>query len=663
MKITQLRIRGFRSFGGDDTVIEVEHKLIAFIGLNSSGKTTALDALRKIFGSSNAEREIFRHDFHFEKDEEESSTEEKTLAIEVRLEFTEKDKETIPLFFSQMIVEEEGGNPYIRIRLEATWNHDAVEPDGIIDSKLFFIKAADGEDVEEDNKQLYPNHLKSLIQIIYVPAIRRPAEQLRYASGSILYRVLRKIKWQDEFKETFDEKIDEINKTFEELPELISIQKSITSFWEKFHKDDRYKETSLGFGGSDLDSILKKLEISFTPTPTHRKFSVDDLGEGYRSLFYLTLVCALLDIEEKMADDDENIGLSQPLLTILAIEEPENHIAPQLLGRVIKILKAIAEKENSQVVLSSHTPAIVKRLDPEAIFHFRITEEYKTEVNAIILPDSRDDAFKYIKEAVHNYPEIYFARLAVIGEGDSEEVIFSKLMDVMKVDFDDNIITFAPLGHRFVNHIWKLLKTLHIPYITLLDLDLEREGGGWGRIKYALTQLIAVGEDKNALLALKDDKILSDEDFEEMHTWDIKEKESRDNLYTWVKRLKKYGVYFSAPLDLDFLMLQHYTDFYKQEIPAGGGPRIPDSDDEPDKFLEKVETAVKATLKSNEAEGIAYTEEEKQLMIWYNYHFLGRGKPSTHMRVLSGMTPEQITNGLPDVLKSIFKKISSLLNN
>lgn len=91
----------------------------------------------------------------------------------------------------------------------------------------------------------------------------------------------------------------------------------------------------------------------------------------------------------------------------------------------------------------------------------------------------------------------------------------------MKVDFDDNIITFAPLGHRFVNHIWKLLETLHIPYITLLDLDLEREGGGWARVKYALKQLIAIGKDKNELLKLADDTVLSDAWLEKMHTWDI----------------------------------------------------------------------------------------------------------------------------------------------
>jgi predicted ATP-dependent endonuclease of OLD family len=70
---------------------------------------------------------------------------------------------------------------------------------------------------------------------------------------------------------------------------------------------------------------------------------------------------------------------------ILAIEEPENHIAPQLLGRVIKNLKVISEQSEIQVVLTSHTPAIIKRISPEAICHFRINGNYTTVVKTITL--------------------------------------------------------------------------------------------------------------------------------------------------------------------------------------------------------------------------------------------------------------------------------------
>lgn len=663
MKISALKIKGFRSFGPDQVIIPINQKLVGFIGLNSAGKTTGLDALRKLFGSSLADREIYRQDFHIGKDENSDEIIERKLSIEVRIDFLEEEKEAVPHFFNNMVIDDEDEDLYIRLRLEATWNKSDLISDGEIDSKIYFIKIAEDEPEEEDNKQLFPNHFRSLIQILYVPAIRRPAEQLKYVSGSILYRVLKKIKWDDDFKVEFDKNIDEINDAFKGLPEFNMVQSSISGFWQKFHKDERYKDTLLGFGGSDFDSILKKLEISFSPTGTHKTFGIDELGEGYRSLFYLTLVCALLDVEEKLAgkEDEETIGINNPLLTILAIEEPENHIAPQLLGRVIKILKTIGEKENSQVLLSSHTPAIVKRLDPECILHFRITEKYETEVNQILLPKRTDDAYKYVKEAVHNYPELYFARLVIIGEGDSEEVIFNRLMGVMKTDFDDNFITFAPLGHRFVNHIWKLLKALHIPYITLLDLDIEREGGGWGRIKYVLHQLLKTGVSKKNLLELSDGSLLSDESLETMHTWSLTNKDSIKTLHGWVEFLKKYNIFYSNPLDLDFLMLTHYLEFYAQAIPENGGPKIPDKTKKPKEFDEKVSVAIQSTLKSEKAIAATYSQDQKELMIWYNYHFLGRGKPATHIQVVASMTSRQILENLPDVFKEIFEQISSIL--
>ncbi len=373
MKISALKIKGYKSFGPEGVTISLHDKLGAFIGQNSAGKTSALEALRKLFGSSLSEREIYRQDFHIGKNENPDDITERELSIEVRINFSEEEQEAVPHFFSNMVVDDLLGDLYMRIRLEATWKKSDLIPQGEIEVKTYFIKTSEDELEQEDSKQLFPNHFRSLIQILYVPAIRKPTDQLKYASGSILYRVLRKIKWSDDFKEDFDEKINEINEAFKGLPEFNTVQTSITEFWQKFHKDERYRDTALGFGGSDFDTVLKKLEITFSPTVTHKLFSIDELGEGYRSLFYLTLVCSLLDVEEKLAEEEdlETIGVTRPLLTILAIEEPENHIAPQLLGRVIKILKTIAKKENSQVILSSHTPARDFAFKVQLIFPYK----------------------------------------------------------------------------------------------------------------------------------------------------------------------------------------------------------------------------------------------------------------------------------------------------
>jgi len=657
MYISKISIKGFRSFNNEGAIVFVKNKLNAFIGLNSSGKTAALEALSKVFGITNSEREIKRQDFHIAQEEDIDLIDERNLSIEVKMEFDESEKESIPHFFNHMIIDEEGDDPYIRIKLESNWLKSEYSEEGDIESNLYFITIPEGEPENEESKRVFPKHLKGLIQVLYIPAIRKPSDQIKYVSGSILYRVLRLLNFDEKFKTDFDEKINDINELFKGLKEFSEIQNSLTSFWKKFHKDERYKESNLGFGNSDLDSILKKLEVSFSPSGIHRAFQVNDLGEGYRSLFYLTLVCALLEVEENLSkEDDDKI---RPLLTILAIEEPENHIAPQLLGRVVSILTTISNQNKSQVFLSSHTPAIIKRIDPESIFHFRISEKYATVINSITLPEKEDEAYKFVKEAVRNYPEIYFAKLAIIGEGDSEEVIFNRLMGINEIDFDDNLISFVPLGHRFVNHIWRLLKTLNIPYVTLLDLDVERNGGGWGRIKYILQQLIQIGIDKELLLKTKKG-IMSDEELSEMHKW-IYDDNKLDILMSWVTHLEKFNIYYSSPLDIDFIMLEHYTEFYKKAIPKGGGPHIPDKTLELTKYEAKLNGSVQATLKSEEANGLTYSAEQKELMIWYNYHFLGRGKPTTHITSLSTISDDELKENMPPVFERMFKAIEELL--
>src|SRR5699024_8139925 len=110
-------------------------------------------------------------------------------------------------------------------------------------------------------------------------------------------------------------------------------------------------------------------------------------------------------------------------------------------------------------------------------------------VNSIELPEKTNEAYTYIKEAVQSYPELYFSKLVILGEGDSEEIVIPKLLSAFDISPDDTSISIVPLGGRHVNHLWKLLNHLSIPHVTLLDLDRERGGGGWKRIKYVLNQL------------------------------------------------------------------------------------------------------------------------------------------------------------------------------
>ena len=141
-----------------------------------------------------------------------------------------------------------------------------------------------------------------------------------------------------------------------------------------------------------------------------------------------------------------------------------------------------------------------------------------------------------------------------------------------------------------------------------------------------------------------------------MHNWDVKEVKIMDG---WISMLEEYNIFFSYPLDLDFMMLSYLELEY--EATATEGPQVPDKELDPVGFGEKLKNGIQATLKSSNATAETYSEDEKELMIWYNYLFLGRGKPSTHIEALSEISDEDLAENIPEVLERIFDRIMEIL--
>lgn len=693
MKLKKVVINNFRSFG-DSQVIKISNQT-ALIGNNSSGKTTLLQALIKLFSDKQNDRIIRKSDFHLAKGARPGAN-AKNLFIETFFEFSELEGDSyspsIPSFFEHFTVCKEGGKPFLRIRLESSWEDDGTI-EGSIDTQIYYISSGE-EKFREEDKHRAPRKDLDKIRVLYVPASRTPERELGNASGSMLSRLVNSINWtEDEIKEITD-KIDELNNTFlSENGALTQINQEIQKSWELYHEDNRFSQAELTINSSEMAVALRQIALKFSPTTTEEAFTVSDLGDGLRSIFYFSLVDSILDIELEITKDREEnpdsprFKLIPPILTILAIEEPENHIAPHHIGKLVKRFKQLSNNDNSQVILTSHSPAIVKRIDPEDLRYLRIENNdsvLQTIVSDIQLPQSIDESYKYIKGAIQVYPELYFAKLVVLGEGDSEELLLPKFFDLLGKECDSSQISVVPLGGRHVNYFWKLLNSLGIPHITLLDFDNERYGGGWGRIQYVIKQLIINGVAKEKLVTVttksKESRVLDDNEIDKIQDWKI-ERPDKQLLGGWTKMLEKFNVFFSAPIDIDFLMLQHYKEYYLDMLSSKEGPVISYVDsggnskkvkltdlDCIDKLqlegLEKrIEEAKIATLKDKSGPGDSFTREEKELMIWYQYFFLGRGKPTTHMQFLSSISDDELTRNLPPVFEKIVNRAEELLGD
>ncbi|EFH6845735.1 AAA family ATPase [Escherichia coli] len=659
MKITQMEIKGFKSFDNVGQTINI-NSFTSLIGGNGTGKTAVLLALTRMFGVKSSDRIVQVDDFYVPPGDEIDTQDERELSVRVKFEFADLqdgEDDSVADFFKHLVSNEADQIPYCIAKLKAKWTKTNLA-EGDIDSDLVWEIGK-----YEKNITAYE---RSKIHVHYVPAYRDPAQQLKQTAGTIMHRLINAVEWSEQMSSTVDEVAESIGNQFQEEIGVQTITSSLSRNWKTLFSGGYFEQLKIQPVMNGIEDVLKHIDTVFMPTPVTQPLPTERLSDGMKSLFYLSLVKSAFDIEDEIINSGENElsisveALDPPNLTIILIEEPENHLSPQYLGRIVKLCEDISENDRAQVVLTTHAPSLLNRVEPENIRYFRLHDNKNTVVKPILLPSEDEDdgdnvdTFTYVKEAVKAYPEIYFAKVVILGEGDSEEIVIPKIAQVNGIELDTSLITFAPLGGRYVNHFWKLLDELSIPHVTLLDYDHRRGGGGWGRIKYALKQLVSVGKDKNKLLIIKTG-VLSDKELEKMHTWG----EDKDNEIAWMNRLKEYNVYFSYPYDLDWLMLNEFYEDYKTFVPKKGGPKLP-KDDDPE-YNDKVRAAIASVLKKEVSDIEIDDFDDHDKYFWYRYLFLGRGKPLSHNYVLSKLKDGKLRDNSPEILDELIETVRGLL--
>lgn len=83
---------------------------------------------------------------------------------------------------------------------------------------------------------------------------------------------------------------------------------------------------------------------------------------------------------------------------------------------------------------------MLRRVDPENIRYLRLAANRATKVTCIALPDKEDEAYKYVREAVQAFPEVYFSRLVVLGEGDSEKIVLPRILQAKGAPVDESAV-------------------------------------------------------------------------------------------------------------------------------------------------------------------------------------------------------------------------------
>jgi putative ATP-dependent endonuclease of OLD family len=196
-------------------------------------------------------------------------------------------------------------------------------------------------------------------------------------------------------------------------------------------------------------------------------------------------------------------------------------------------------------------------------------------------------------------------------------------------------IVVAPLGGRHVSHFWRLLHGLDIPFVTLLDLDLGRYQGGWGRVRVAAEQLLRLGSE---------DEGLSNKAIDTLPGWD-----SSDDLLTsklgreWLPLLEKRGVFFSIPLDLDFAMLNNFPAAY--DFDEDFDAEDPDSE------------TLKAVFHKAGKGLLQFPASAKKYLTGYRARFKVGSKPARHIAAMAEIDDPTAVAKTPKVIARLIAGI------
>ena len=628
MKLAALRITNFQCFGPTPQTVSFDPSTTMVIGPNGSGKTAILQALSRMFDANPGRRRVRREDFHVPLNET-SSPNERKLTIEADFLLPEAapgapKSNAIPPCFNHMRLDD-GGTLKVRFRLEGTMGGE-----GDIEETLYYVLGK--EQNGEDKLKRVPRAERNNIAVYYLPAKREPIDQIRSGTAALLGRIVRAVDWAEEDVK-FDEAAAELKKAVTANPAIGNINTSISKAWSTLHKGNYFKDATVVFGLDNLDKLIENLSIEFNPAHASQSIDYSLLSDGQKSLLYLSLVVAFIEtgrraMAPKKEGEDDKIQLNKlnpPVFSLIDVEEPENSLSPHYLGRINALLKTVAAGEDAQAIVTTHSPAMLRRIDPKQIRHTRLGSERTTYVKTIQLPPIADgDAHKFVREGLLSNPEVYFARIVVLGEGASEDIVLPKIFEAAGAPMDENGIILAQLGGRHVNYMWKLLTDLGIPYVTLLDFDLGRHQGGWGRIRYAIRQLNQIAATGN--------------DPEKLPKWDAVNPLTAENWEDWLKFFRGKGVFFSSPLDLDFSMIRAFSKAYGLDEAVMSSP-----DD----------ATCKSVLGKSHCDLKWYSDGDNKFFDDYHTLFKVGSKPASHLEALSKLTLADISSALPAPYREI----------
>ena len=321
MKIEKVHIKNVKGIKDLELSFKKNNKilnLIVLAGVNGSGKTTILEAIKDFFYNENVNY---------------SNLEKSNINLEIFFEDFEKNN----------IEEAEKSSDNFK---HALW--------------VFFSSLRSYDYYRKNNNDYYQNQIAKRFdippKIIYVPAENKFEEIQTYSTT---------LSKEYEFINTINSNV------IRDIPSYIATRRNYLATIEedltmKEVTNKVVNEINGIFNILELDVKLKGFSKDEKTMPIFEnsageEFDINDLSSGEKQLFLRTL----------------SIKMLEPKNSIILIDEPELSLHPKWQQRIIEVYKKIGE--NNQIIVATHSPHILGSISNENIFILYRNENGKIE--------------------------------------------------------------------------------------------------------------------------------------------------------------------------------------------------------------------------------------------------------------------------------------------
>jgi len=498
MFIKHVKIKNYRNFGDPPFVMDLKPFTLV-LGENNVGKTNLLNALGLIFSQ---EIMIFRKrvleidDFNyvsvgafkgkvrnFEIDPED--IEFPTVIVEVTLADMDDNQEAVvgDWFSNQELTEAK-----ITYQFAPAANFDCV---GWIEKQRKIIKERQDIGVTEpylidlpigdyrysifggnDPSNECDTYYLKMLKMEFLDALRNAQKEL-IASGE--YRLLYRILIQKD-KEKYDD-IKAVLKTLDDVinknPNLESIKEDVKDLLDKVSLQSTGSDNAIDFifSSPEANELLKKISMIYGENP----ISVERNGLGRNNLLYISLILSHLSAKET--------GGGDTFFRLIAIEEPEAHLHPNLQDHLAENIESIQKSSGKtmQLLLTTHSTNIAAKMSLDSsviIFNDQNGLPSSHYVLSGIDESKEKNTIHYLSKYIDaTKSRMFFARKLILVEGIAEQLLVPLFFK------DDSEETLEKVGCNIINvsgvafrHFLKIIQSgFFIKGLVLTDRDTGKK--------------------------------------------------------------------------------------------------------------------------------------------------------------------------------------------